>query len=151
MKTSLFAVLFALALAGCATTPAPNPNPIAPSLVEIAVQASVTYGIAEKPSAIPYLQASKLVICAAAANNVLGPQQVIDALENSEAVALKTPEGVIILNAALSLYGVIYVSYGANVPDSTVQPYLQAVCNGMTLALPSTNKLPIAISVPHLK
>lgn len=132
-KLKLFLVpLFALvALTGCATT-----NPLGPAAVEIAVQTAATYGVQKDPNVVPYLKAAAPIVCSMAGSEMLDPAAVVAALEQSNVAALKTPEATILMNGALALYGAIYASYGDDVKASAVQPYLQAVCTGLTMAVP---------------
>lgn len=129
--TSFLALIALAALTGCATT-----NPLGPAAVEIAVQTAATYGVQKDPNVVPYLKAAAPVVCSMAGSEMLDPAAVVAALEQSNIEALKTPEATIIMNGALALYGAIYASYGEQVKTSQVQPYLQAVCTGLTMALP---------------
>lgn len=147
MKTNLVLISFALALAGCATTPTPPPDP-GPLVLEVAVQAAVTYGTEKHPDAIPYLKAADAVVCKSAASGTLNPQDVIAAIESNVPGALATPDAKLIFNAAFVFYDAAFAQYSAS---KDMRPYLQAVCQGMALALPAADKLPVTISVPHLQ
>lgn len=135
MTKKLTVLGLALALAGFVTGCGTTGKTLAPAVVRIAVQTGTTYGIMKDTNTVPYLKAAAPVICSAAGSSTLDPQQVVMALESSNAAQLKTPEAVIIINGALALYQAVYDSYGTNVQASVVQPYLQAVCDGLNGAL----------------
>lgn len=132
----------ALALAGLITGCGTTGKALSPALVRIAVQTGATYGILKDTNTIPYLKAATPVICSAAGTTNLNPDQVIAALESSSAAQLKTPEAVIIMNGALAIYETVYDAYGTNVQASVAQPYLKAVCDGLTGAVGSRNAPP---------
>ena len=124
------ALVLAVSVVGCGTT-----KQLGPAAVQVAVQAGAAIGMNKEPAAIPYVEAATPVICSAAGSGVFDPAQVVSALENSPANFLKTPTGVIVINGALALYQAVYNSYGTNIQASVVEPYLLAVCNGLTGAL----------------
>lgn len=132
----------ALALAGIVTGCGTTGKMLTPALVQIAVQTGTAYGIQKDTNSVPYLRAAAPIICSAAGSSTLDPAAVVLALENSTAAQLKTPEGVIIINGALAVYEAVYDAYGTNIQASVVQPYLQAVCNGLNGALGTTRALP---------
>ncbi len=122
--------LLALALvAGCKTG---SNQIISPALVQAGVATGVSYGVVKYPTAIPYLRAADSIICSAANGTNIAPSEIVAAIE--AAGLTKTPESVLILNGALTLYIGVWQSYGAdavnNVP--TIKLYLQATCNGIT-------------------
>ncbi len=132
-----------LALTGCTSIN------ISPSVVQQGVATGVKYSVSKYPTSRPYLTAATPVICSVANSTNLVPSEVITAIENSDANKLKTPEGVLILNSALTLYISIWNSYGSNAVNNAtaLQPYLKATCNGLndglhtvTFASPSTLK-----------
>lgn len=143
----LIAILFALTLAGCATTPTPRPDP-GPLVLGVAVQAAITYGTEKRPETIPYLKAADTIVCKCAVEGRVNPQDVIDAIEANVPGSLATPEAKLIFNAAFVFYDAAFAQYAAT---KDMKPYLQAVCQGMTLALPETGRMPVTIAVPHLK
>jgi hypothetical protein len=142
MKNKLTVLGLALALAGIVTGCGTTGKTLTPALVQIAVQTGTSYGIMKDTNAIPYLRAAAPVICNAAGSGTLDPTAVVAALESSGSAQLKTPEGVIIINGVLAIYEAVYDAYGTNVQASVVQPYLQAVCNGLNGALGTTRNAP---------
>ena len=143
--TSGITLLALVLVAGCGTT-----SLISPLIVEQGVATGVSYSVAQYPAAVPYLKAVAPIVCSEAANTNLAPAQVVAAIESSTAAsALKTPEGVLILNGALLLYTGVWESYGSNTVASSavLQTYLQATCNGMNEGL-GTNALSVARKGP---
>lgn len=129
-----------LFVTGCSTT---QPN-ISPALVQQGVFTVAAYTVAKEPAVVPYLNAATPVICSAAqGTNGIDPASVVAAIEASPlASQLKTPEAVLALNGALTLYIGVWDSYGGKVDLAAMQPYLQATCNGLTLALPAAKSKP---------
>lgn len=119
-------------------------NQITPAVVQQGVATGVSYAVAKYPTAIPYLEAAAPIICSAANGTNLNPAQVVAAIESSPAAALKTPEAVLILNGALTLYIAVWDSYGSNALASStaIQPYLAATCAGIDEALPASTNAP---------
>lgn len=134
-------MLMGFLVTGCASSPVK----ITPALVQQGVATGVAYSTAKYPQAVPYLKAADLVICSASEGTNLAPSEVVAAIESSDAAALKTPEAVLILNTALTLYTGVWDAYGAdalnNQPD--LKLYLQATCAGISDGLP-----PISLPTP---
>jgi len=126
-KILLFSILPVLVLCGCSAT---KPL-ISPSLVQQGVRASVSYGVAKYPSALPFVRASEPIICAASEGTNLAPAQVVAAIQQAD--ILKTPESVFIVNSALLLYEGIYNAYGSNAVNNAamLRDYLHATCLGI--------------------
>lgn len=139
------AALCCALLTGCATAPKPNPGPL---LVELAVQAGTSYGIEQHPEAVPYLRAAAPVICTAADTGTVNPADVVAAIQAANLDALSTPDAKLILNAALVIYDAAFSQYSAT---EDMKPYLKAVCNGLTLALPTATRIPARIDFPRVK
>jgi len=135
--TKLFVYTFALCtllLTGCK-------SPLSPLVTRQGVAIGVSYSVMKYPSAVPYLKAVTPVVCASANSTNLSPAAVVAAIEQSSAAnALKTPEGVLILNSSLLLYNAVWQSFGsnavANIP--TLREHLQATCNGLNDGLFAT-------------
>lgn len=117
----------------------PN-SQISPALVQQGVLTGVQYSVAKYPQAVPYLRVAGDIVCSMAAGENLSPTNVVAVIEASPLAAkLKTPEGTLILNGALTLYiGVWDSLVGTNAaPDiSAAVPYLQATCAGIGGGLP---------------
>lgn len=128
----LFIPALAAVLCGCAS--APN---LGPSIMQSAVAGGASLAILKDPNVKPYLQAAAPVVCDAAGSGKLDPQSVIAALESSSAKEFKTPEAVIAFNMAFAFYEAFWYS-STNTTSSAAQPYLQATCNGLTLATEGT-------------
>lgn len=133
-KYGILAVIPLLAmLAGCASAPS-----IGPALTEAAIQAGAAYEMQSNPQAAPYIQVAAPIICSLAGKGTIDPAQIVAALDASpEAQAVKSPVGTLVLNAALGLYQLVYNSYGTNITSSVMGPYLTAMCDGLTAALPN--------------
>lgn len=142
MTNKLTVLGLALALAGFVTGCGTTGTVLTPALVRIAVQTGTSYGIMKDTNTVPYLKAATPVICSAAGSAALDPSQVVMALESSNAAQLKTPEATIIINGALAIYEAVYDAYGTNVQASVIQPYLQAVCDGLSGAIGTRNAPP---------
>lgn len=137
MKTKLFLTTI-LPLAGLlATGCTAVTGKLTPSVVQQGTSAGVSYSTAKYPTAIPYVRAAGEVICSAANGTNISPAVIVAAVENSNAAFLKTPEGVLILNSALTLYIGVWESYGAEAVDNApaLKTYLQATCNGIQQGL----------------
>lgn len=117
---------------------------ITPQIVEQSVSTGVKYSVAKYPNSIPYLRAAAPVICSAAYQTNLIPALVIEAIQNSEAEKLKTPEAVLILNSAMLLYIGLWNSYGddALTKAPMFRLYLQATCEGIQGGLPAPLSIP---------
>lgn len=137
LKQFLILAPLCLALVGCSSV-----GKLTPALVQQGVATGVSYGVVKYPTAIPYLKVAGAVICSAANGTNLAPAEVIAAVEASNAGALKTPEAVLILNGALTLYVGIWESYGADAlsEHAKLQLYLQATCSGIHDGLPEGSR-----------
>lgn len=135
MKTILLTSLLGALLfsSGCA-----GQFQVSPAVVQQGVASTVSYSSSKFPTSVPYLLAAGDVICSEANETNLAPADVIAAIESSNATQFKTPEAVLILNSALTLYIGIWDSYGSNaIANATaLQPYLKATCNGINQGLP---------------
>lgn len=135
-KKKFYPLLAALTLAlltGCSSVK------ISPAIVHQGVSAGVSYSVTKYPNAVPYLRAAAPVICSAANSTNLSPNEVVSAIESSGASAFKTPEGVLILNTALTIYIGLWNSYGDTALNNAPQfrLYLLATCNGLNDGLAS--------------
>jgi hypothetical protein len=110
---------------------------VTPAVVQQGVATGVIYAVQKYPTAVPYLQAAAPIICMTANGTNFDPAQIVAAIEKSDAGPLKTPEAVLILNGALTLYIGIWDSYGADAVNRSpdLKLYLQATCNGMNAGL----------------
>lgn len=139
MKRKLTLLLaVALLASGLFTTGCTSTNRISPATVHQGVAAGVAYSSAKYTNAVPYLRMAVPVICAAANGTNLAPAEVVKAIEGAN-ISLKTPEAVLILNAALMFYTGIWDSYGEDALNKApeLRPYLEATCSGITAGLPS--------------
>lgn len=145
---SLFAlVALAVSLVGCKS------SAIAPSVLRLGVGAGASYSLLKYPEAAPAVKASAAIICSQASNTNLSPEAVYAAVD---AYKEKTPESVLIVNSALSLYTLIWNGYGATAVTNNPQfkLYLEATCGGLTDAVatipivPSSNTLSILRAAP---
>ena len=124
------------------------------AIVQTTVATGVAFGIQKSPQAIPYLKAATPIVCSAASGTNISPAEVISAIESANIDGLKTPEAVIIMNGALSLYVVLYEEYGIDAIKNQAQlkAYLQGTCNGLELGLTGRNaKNRNLVLHPHIK
>ena len=134
MKTTFASiVLTALLFVGCATTQ--TPVNFGPAITQTTVMAGASYEMTQDANLRPYLMAAAPVICNAAGSGKIDPAAIVADLQASSANELKTTNAAIVINLLLGIYETIYYSYGTNIQASVVQPYLQAVCNGLNAAL----------------
>lgn len=135
MKTKLKTILFLVPvlLAGCASNPA-----LTQTAIRLTVSTGVAVGSQQSPQVVPYLRAAGSVVCATAAGTDVSPAAVVAALNGTPDVdALKTTEGLLILNGALGIYQLAWDQLGSNTNNlATLKGDLQAVCDGITLGLP---------------
>ena len=122
--------VLATGLVGCGSTG----SRIGPPMVRVGVSTVTGYALAKHPQAMPVVRASADVICAQAASTNLSPVNVVAAVH---AYTEQTPESVLIVNGALSLYTLVWNSYGTDAVNNlpTLQQYLQATCDGLNEAL----------------
>lgn len=131
---SLFTLsALAVGLVGCGTTGGTKPN-IGPPMVRLGVSSGATYSLLKYPQALPAVKASAAIICSQANGTNLAPAAVVEAVN---AYTEQTPESVLIVNSALSLYTLVWNSYGASAVANTptLQLYLSATCDGLNDAL----------------
>ena len=128
----LVSVIGLLGLTACNTIK----SALTPAVVQKAIASGAAWGIQQDPTILPYLQVVQPIICTLAGSGVFDPAKVVAALDASTAAAaVKTPTGVIVVNSVLGIYEGVYYAYGANVQASVIEPYLQAVCAGLTQAV----------------
>lgn len=121
-----------LCLAGCSTT---GTN-VGPPMVRLGVSTGASYSLLKYPEAVPAVRASADIICSQVGGTNLAPASVVAAVN---AYSEQTPESVLIVNAAMSLYTMVWNSYGAGSVSNTpeLKLYLGAVCDGLNDALAS--------------
>ena len=142
---STFALVSMVFMTGCKSAPT-----IGPLVVRQGVATGVGYSVLKYPTAVPYISAASVVVCSAANEANLDPALLIAAIESSNATSVKTPEGVLILNSAFTLYTGIWESYGVNTVSNspTLKLYLQATCDGLNdglaFVVPPMSPLPAA-------
>lgn len=124
----------AVSLVGCGTTGG-GPN-VGPPLVRLGVSSGASYSLLKYTNALPAVKASAAIICSQAHGTNLAPAAVVEAVN---AYQQQTPESVLIVNSALTLYTTIWNSYGTvavtNYP--TLRLYLEATCDGLNDAIAS--------------
>lgn len=141
MKTK---VLSLIALAALAVSLVGCKSPIAPGVVRLGVSTGASYSLLKYPQAAPAVRASADIICAQANGTNLAPESVYAAVN---AYSHQTPESVLIVNSALSLYTLLWNGYGANAVNNIPQLklYLGATCDGLNDAvgtIPTTTAAP---------
>lgn len=117
----------AVSLVGCK-------SPIGPGVVRLGVSSGASYSLLKYPQAAPAVKASADIICAQAGGTNLAPASIYAAVD---AYSQKTPESVLIVNSALSLYTLLWNGYGASAVNNLPQLklYLEATCGGLTDAV----------------
>jgi hypothetical protein len=143
MKNILAASVLSAFLIGCATNPT-----VGPAVTQTAVTGITAWALQTDANVRPYLTAAQPIICQLANGGTIDPAVVASALQSSSMNELKTPTGTIALNAILACYESVYYSFGSSVQQSQAQPYLLAVCNGLTTALGTTANLEVMAKAP---
>lgn len=120
-------VALSLSLVGCK-------SPIAPGLVRLGVSSGASYSLLKYPQAAPAVKASADIICSQANGTNLEPASIYAAVN---AYQNQTPESVLIVNTALSLYTLLWNGYGTDAVNNVPQLklYLSATCDGLTDAV----------------
>lgn len=113
-----------LLLSGC------NNPTVGPAAMRLSVATAVGYSVQKYPQAIPGIKAGADIICAQASATNLSPANVVAAVN---AYTEMTPESVLILNAGLGFYTLLWNSYGENAVKNSplFQQYLLATCGGI--------------------
>ena len=137
--TSVMALVATVALftTGCTSTNTSGPT-IAALVLQEGVATGASYALTQYTNAVPFIEAATPIICSAANGTNFDPAFVVNEIDNSpQASSLKTPEGALILNSALTLYIAVWDSYGASAVTNSanMQLYLTATCNGLTQAV----------------
>jgi len=128
----LTSLSLATLLCGCASI-----SKLGPAATQATVDGIAGLAIQQDHNILPYLKAVQPIICQAANGGSVDPLDIVLNLQNSSANELKTPTGELAINAVLAVYEGIYYAYGTNIQSSVVQPYLQATCSGLTMAIGS--------------
>ena len=121
-------VALSISLVGCK-------SPIAPGLVRLGVSSGASYSLLKYPQAAPAVKASADIICSQSNGTNLAPASIYAAVN---AYQNQTPESVLIVNTALSLYTLLWNGYGTDAVNNIPQLklYLSATCDGLHDALP---------------
>lgn len=137
-----------LFLAGCTTTT--PPNAIGPAALTAAVSLGVSFGLEQHPEATPYVRVAATTVCGVASGTNIAPAQIVSALASA---GVTNATARLIVNGALATYNIAFTYYGTNL--ATFKPYAQALCDGLTQALPPSNamapKTKAVVLPPHLK
>ena len=150
-KLSLLLIpLAALLIAGCKTTPAL----LTPAAVTQEVALGVRVGLDVYPQATAEVALSRDVICAAAAVTNINPAAIVADLAT---LNITNVESKLIVDAALLVYEGVYSLIDTN-STVQIQPYLVALCDGLTQGLPPVtgslmrvNAVSRQILPPHLR
>lgn len=133
-KRKLLSLLAVAALAvgtvGCKNSGAN----IGPPLLRLGVASGASYSLLKYPEAKPAVKASADIICAQANGTNFAPASVVEAVN---AYREQTPESVLIVNAAINLYTLVWNGYGAGAVTNSpeLKLYLTATCDGLNDAL----------------
>lgn len=130
MKKLILLLPILLALTGCK-----NPA-LTQAVVRTTVGSTVGYSLIKKPELVPYVRLSTDVICATAHSTNISPAAIVKNLELIDP-SVKTPEGILLVNGALSLYRGVWESYGSNAVNNAtaLRPFLMGTCEGLTDAV----------------
>jgi hypothetical protein len=129
-----------LFMVGCKTA-----SPLlTPSAVTGEVASLTRIGLDVYPAAGPEVSLARDVICGAAAVTNVDPAAIVRDLST---LTTTNAETKIIVDGAMFLYEQVYNLIGTNT-TTQIQPYLQAVCDGLSQALPSTSLMSVN-SVPR--
>lgn len=148
MKRLLFSIplLTAALLCGCNTV-----KPLlTPAALTSEVATGVRVGLDVYPAAAPGVALARDSICTAAMSTNTSPAAIVADLQ---ALGVTDTNTKIIVDAALLLYEGAYDLIGTN-NTGKVQPYTQALCDGLTQGLPSAGvarKAVQPILPPHWK
>jgi hypothetical protein len=138
----LLAASAALVFTGCKTTPAL----LTPAAVTGEVATLTRIGLDVYPVAAPEVAMARDVICGAAAVTNVNPEAIIADLSKLTATNAETK---IIVDGAMFVYEGVYDIIGTNT-TTQIQPYLQAVCDGLSQALPPMPGIMRVNAVPRL-
>jgi hypothetical protein len=119
-----------LFMVGCSTT---SPL-ITPAALTSEVAQGVQAGLAFEPSVKPDIQLAQGKVCAAAQSTNTNPAMIVNDLQ---ALGITNAYSVLIVNGAVLAYTTVYDLIGTN-STAVVEPYLTALCNGMTEGLASS-------------
>lgn len=141
-------LLAVLLLVGCASAPSLT----TPAAVAGDVATLTRIGLDVYPAAGPEVALARDVICGAAAVTNVNPANIVIDLSN---LTTTNAETKIIVDGAMWIYQQVYDLIGTN-STAQVQPYLQAVCDGLSRAVPppagsmmSVNAVPRKLLPPH--
>lgn len=145
MKTKLkFITLLAAALGMCGC------NTVAPLLTPAALTSEVATGVRVGldvyPAAAPGVAMARDSICGLALSTNTSPAAIVADLQ---ALGVTDSNTKLIVDAALLLYEGVYDLIGTN-NTSKVQPYTQALCDGLTQGLPGAGVARKAMMQPIL-
>ena len=144
----IITALFSLALVGCTTTP--GSVTMTPAQLTTAVSVGVQVGLDVYPAATPDVALARDSICAAASSANTSPEAIVNDLA---ALNLTNSNSKLIVDSALLVYEGVYTAIGTNTTGQ-IQPYLTALCAGMTAGLPpatTTAKASRKLLPPHLR
>jgi hypothetical protein len=129
-------------LCGCQTAS----SLLTPAALTTEVATGVRVGLDVYPAAAPGVMVARDSICAAAMSTNTSPAAIVADLENLGVTDSNTK---LIVDAALLLYEGVYDLIGTN-NTGKVQPYTQALCDGLTQGLPGAGVARKAMMQPIL-
>ena len=118
---------------GCSTTGGGS-SVITPAITQQAVTLAVQGGLMAYPQYTSEVKLAGALICAAASTTNTTPTQISGGLAGISTNA----QASLILNGVLLVYEMAYNSLVSTNQQAAAQPYLQAVCNGINAAVPSS-------------
>ena len=112
-----------------------------PAALQTAVNTGVQVGLDVYPQAAPDVAMAQGIVCAEASTTNVNPATIVNDLA---AAGITNSNSKLIVDAALLVYEGVYSLIGTNA-DATMEPYLVALCAGLTAGLPPP--VPGAMSV----
>jgi hypothetical protein len=150
LKSLITIALSSLLLVGCSTVS----SLVTPTALTSSVATGVQVGLDVYPAAAPEVALARDVICADASKTNTNPQAIVNDLS---ALGIADSNAKLIVDGALLAYDGVYLLIGTNA-DTKMEPYLTALCAGLTAGLPppasaavKASRPATAILPPHLK
>jgi hypothetical protein len=134
-KSLIAASLACILFTGCSTTPSIKTT----AAVTRDVAGLTRIGLDVYPQATPEVALARDVICGAASVTNVNPAAIVADLSK---LTTTNAETKIIVDGAMWVYEQVYDQIGTNTTYQ-IQPYLQAVCDGLTQALPSASLMTV--------
>ncbi len=143
MKNMIIAGMVVCLLVGCSSTS----KLLTPAALTSEVATGVSVGLDVYPAATPEVKIARDVICAEVGRSNVQPAAIVADLT---AAGITNSNSKLIVDGALLVYNGVFTLLGTNVTLSAAQPYLNALCDGLTQGIPSVTAARRLLP-PHLK